>query len=61
MYAKSGEKRFDISFKEGNETWRTINIENIEVKNNEVEIGFLADGQAGAYCLVDDVSLVKSK
>lgn len=33
----------------------------IEAKNNEVEIGFLADGKACAYCLVDEVSLVKSK
>lgn len=61
MYAKSGDKRFDVSPEDGNETWTTISIENVVVKNNEVEIGFLADGQAGAYCLVDDVSLVKSK
>jgi len=61
MYAKSGEKRFEVSVKDENETWTTISIENVKVKNNEVEIGFLADGKAGAYCLVDDVSLVKSK
>lgn len=28
MYAESGEKRFEVSIKEGNETWRTISIEN---------------------------------
>lgn len=61
MYSKSGDKRFEVSIKEENETWTTIRIENVKVKNNEVEIGFLADGSVGAYCLVDDVSLVKSK
>lgn len=61
MYAKSGEKRFDISIKEGNETWTAIRIGNVKVKNNEVEIGFFADGKAGAFCLVDDVSLILSK
>jgi hypothetical protein len=61
MYAKSGDKHFDVSVIEANENWTTISIENIKVKNNEVEIGFLADGKAGAFCLVDDISLVKSK
>lgn len=61
MYAKTGDKRFDVSVKEENETWTTISIEKIKVKNNAIEIGFLADGKANAYCLVDDVSLVKSK
>lgn len=60
MYAISGEKRFDVRVKEENEIWTTISIENVEVKNNEVEIGFLADGKAGVFCLIDDVSLVKS-
>ena len=61
MYAKSGKKRFDESFKEANNAWTTISIKNVEVKNNEVEIGFLADGKGGAYALVDDISLVKNK
>jgi hypothetical protein len=61
MYAKSGDKRFDVSVKEENETWTTVSIENVKVRNNEVEIGFLADGKAGAFCLIDDVSLIKSK
>jgi hypothetical protein len=61
MYAKSGGKRFEVNVKDENETWRTISIENVKVKNNEVEIGFLADGKAGAFCLVDDVSFVKAQ
>ena len=54
-------KIIEVDIKEENETWTTIKIENVIVKNNEVEIGFLADGRAGAYCLVYDVSVVKSK
>jgi len=61
MYANSGGKRFNISVEEENTTWKTISIEKVKVKDNEVEIGFLADGSAGAYCLVDDVSLVKNE
>ncbi|MBD0822849.1 family 43 glycosylhydrolase [Aestuariibaculum marinum] len=60
MYAKSGAKHLEVVVTDKNETWTTISIKNIEVTNNEVEVGFLADGKAGAYCLVDDVSLVKS-
>lgn len=54
-------KRFDVIVKEENKTWTTISVENISVKNNEVEIGFLVDGKAGAFCLVDDISLILSK
>lgn len=61
MYALSGGKRFEISVKEENAAWKTIRINNIQVKENEVEIGFHADGKARAFCLVDDVSLIKSK
>lgn len=60
MYAKSGDERYQASIKEENETWSTIVVEGIKVKGNEVEIGFLAEGKAGAFCLVDDVSLVKN-
>ncbi|MBP8982157.1 MAG: hypothetical protein KBG19_03885, partial [Bacteroidales bacterium] len=61
MYAESGGKRYSVRVKEENETWTSIGIEKLKVKNNAVEIGFFADGQAGAFCLVDDVSLVKDR
>lgn len=61
MYAQSGGKRFRFKVIKENKIWTTISIERVKVKNNEVEIGFLADGQPGASCLIDDVSLVKSK
>lgn len=61
MYALSGKKRYKVSVQEENETWKTISIKDINVKGNKVEIGFLADGKADAFCLADDVSLIKSK
>lgn len=61
MYAKSGNELFDVSVKEENKIWKTISIQNIKIKNNEVEIGFIADGKSGAFCLVDDISLILSK
>lgn len=61
MYALSGKKRFVTTIDKENQSWITVSIEGIKVKNNEVEIGFLADGKAGTFCLVDDVSLLKSK
>ncbi len=60
MYAESGGQRYDVRVQKVNETWTSISIENINIKNNEVEIGFLADGKEGAFCLVDDVSLMKN-
>lgn len=59
MYAVSDKNRYDARIKEENETWTSISVENVKVKNNEVEIGFLADGQAGSFCFVDDISLIK--
>ena len=61
VYAQSGNKCFNANINEANETWTTISIQGIKVKGNEVEIGFLADGKAGAYCRVDDVIFIKNK
>lgn len=61
MYAVSGGKRFEVNVKEENESWITIHLNNIQVMDNEVEIGFFADGKAEAFCLVDDVSLVRGQ
>ncbi|MDO3695559.1 family 43 glycosylhydrolase [Wenyingzhuangia sp. chi5] len=58
MYAKSGKKNYKFSIKKQTD-WSTISIKDIKVTDNKIEIGFIADGKANAYCLVDDVSLVK--
>ncbi len=60
MYATSNGKTLKYNITEENTTWKTIQIENIKIENNTVEIGFLADGVAKAFCYVDDVSLVKN-
>lgn len=61
MYAQSHEKIFSCSIKEENKIWKSITIEGLQVKDGKVEIGFLAEGAAGAFCYVDDVTLVKTK
>jgi hypothetical protein len=39
----------------------TIELKNILVKGGKVEIGFSAEGSAGANCQVDDVMLVENR
>lgn len=59
MYAASGNKTFNYSIDKENALWQTIEIKHIPVKAGKIEIGFTVEGNAGAYCYVDDVSLVK--
>ncbi|TKB95724.1 family 43 glycosylhydrolase [Pedobacter cryophilus] len=61
MYASSNGKMFNYAIKEENTIWQTINLKNIVVKDGKVEVGFLAEGTANAFCHVDDVSLVKTQ
>ena len=60
MYSSSNEKSsYPISGE--NTEWKTILIDKVPVIGGRVEIGFIAEGKAGAFCDVDDVSLVKVK
>ncbi len=61
MYAESWGKRFSHNITGGNSRWKTIRIDRVRVSGNKVEIGFLADGKAGAYCRVDDVTFIKAE
>lgn len=61
MYAESNGKKFGYDLKNENTTWKSIVLDQIAVKNGQVEIGFSAKGEANAFCLIDDVSLVKVK
>lgn len=61
MYAKSCGKAFTTPIKGENSKWTTVKLDGVKVSGNRVEIGFLADGKAGAFCRVDDVSFVKAK
>ena len=59
MYAESGKKITRYQFKKENPDWQSITLK-VQVKGGKVEIGFLANGAAHAFCYVDDVSFVKS-
>ena len=59
IYAESKSKVARFVIKGENQGWITIEIKRIAVKEGRVEIGFLAEGAANAFCYVDDVSLVK--
>jgi Glycosyl hydrolases family 43 len=61
MFAESNEKKLFYSIKDENSTWKTITIERIPVKKGKIDIGFVAEGIANAFCYVDDVTLVKTK
>lgn len=58
MYAESSNKRLSFNIKE-NISWITISIEKVPVKHGKIEIGFIAEGPANAYCYVDDITLMK--
>ncbi|GAB6010966.1 family 43 glycosylhydrolase [Viscerimonas tarda] len=59
MYAESGGKINTLKITAENPSWSAINLKEVPVKNGKIEIGFLANGIAGANCQIDDVSLVK--
>ncbi|WP_035647507.1 family 43 glycosylhydrolase [Flavobacterium sp. ASV13] len=60
VYVLSNEKRFQFVVKEENPEWKTIVINNITIKGGKAEVGFLANGKAKSFCLIDDVSLMRS-
>src|SRR5690606_18353999 len=60
MYAESAGTVERLKITAENPAWVPIKLEKIAVKNGKVEIGFLADGIAGASCLIDDVSFIKA-
>lgn len=61
MFATTAGKTYTTSISEANESWTTIKIEDFNVSDNSVEIGFKAEGMGDAVCLIDDISLVQSK
>lgn len=60
MYAESGgvQKRHSVEAENG--IWTKITLNNVEVKNGKVEIGFYADGKSNVSCQIDDVEFVKN-
>lgn len=60
MYATSDRKTYNYSIESEQKAWITIEIKSLPIKDGKVEIGFMADGNANAYCYIDDVVLVKT-
>lgn len=60
MYAETNGRKLSYEIKE-NSSWITISIDKIPVKQGKIEIGFIAEGAANAYCYVDDIALVKKQ
>ncbi|WP_316807765.1 family 43 glycosylhydrolase [Pedobacter agri] len=60
IYALSDNKKLSHHFEKENKDWINVVLKNINVSKGKLEIGFMADGNANAFCLADDVSLVKS-
>jgi len=61
MYAESGGVRTSVEILKSMSDWTTVVLPDIKVRGGKAEVGFWAVGDAGAQCLVDDVSLVKSQ
>ena len=61
MYATSGNEKISTKITEQHSAFTTIELKNILVKGGKVEIGFSAEGSAGANCQVDDVMLVENR
>lgn len=59
MYAASDGQTNVHTITGEHNSWTSIHIDHIQVKGGKVEIGFIADGAANAFCYVDDVVLVK--
>lgn len=57
MFVVSNGKRYHYSISQAIEGWTRIRLENIAVKTGDIEIGFYAKGEPGAFCYVDDVEL----
>lgn len=60
MYVECSGEMQSYSINEENTSWKIITIDRMPVKGGKVEIGFLAEGTANAFCFVDDVTFVKS-
>jgi len=59
MYAQTGDSNPALNYITADEGWKKIEIKNIKVTRGKVEVGFVGEGQANAFCCVDDITLIK--
>lgn len=60
MYATANNttSKTDISYTDSQ--WHDIEIKDIVINGGNVEVGFMADGDALAWCRIDDIKLIKN-
>ncbi|MCH5685359.1 hypothetical protein LWM68_14550 [Niabella sp. W65] len=59
MYAHSGSSSPALNYVTAAESWKKISIGKVKIRGGKVEVGFIGEGQANAFCCVDDVTLIK--
>ena len=60
MYALSGMETFKTDMPYSDGQWHTVQVKDIPIKDGKVEVGFMADGAANAWCRIDDMTLLKT-
>lgn len=60
MYATADSKTYKTDMPYSDSSWHEVKIEDIIIKSGAVEIGFYADGAAGYWAHIDDVTLVRT-
>jgi hypothetical protein len=61
IYVKSKDEIVKHSIVNSQNEWQTATFNNVHIENGQIEIGILAEGRAGANCLLDDISLIRNK
>lgn len=59
MYADNNGNIYKCDISGSDTRWHEIEIEDIQIRDGSVEVGFFADAPADARCCVDDVVLIK--
>lgn len=59
VYAKSAGQTFKKDMLYADSKWHTVKLDSIVVKKGSVEVGFMADAPANAWCHIDDLELVR--
>ena len=61
MFAESAEGNFETDLQvTADDQWQQIRMPDVRISQGKVMIGFTAEGNAGAVCLIDDVELVRT-
>ncbi|MFM2292783.1 MAG: hypothetical protein RIS29_2596 [Bacteroidota bacterium] len=60
MYALSNNITYKTDITYSDSQWHSVEIIDVIIRNGNVELGFMADGVALAWCRIDDVKLVKT-